>query len=211
MRRGFFVVIEGLDASGKSTLVRDLTAAYRREGVPITTVREPGGTRLSEQVRRILLDTRDNLTSQAELFLYLASRSQLIEEVIRPALVRGELVLSDRFSLSTLAYQIGGRGLPAREVISADRLARNGIAPNLTIVLTVSEAEARRRKSKGRFEPDRMERESPAFFRKVRAEYRRRTGNRRGMCVIDSSIGVDQVFAKAKTLIDRRLRRYHRV
>ncbi len=211
MRRGWFVVIEGLDASGKSTLVRDLTHTYRREGYTLTTVREPGGTRLSEQVRRILLDTRDNLTAQAELFLYLASRSQLVEEVIRPALNRGELVLSDRFSLSTLAYQIGGRGLPARDVISADRLARNGIEPDLTIMLTVTEAEARRRKSNAKLEPDRMERESQSFFRKVRAEYRRRSINQRRMCVIDSAIGIDRVFQEAKSQIDRRLRRRQHV
>lgn len=204
---GYFVVVEGLDASGKTTLARRLVAAYSRAGVRVTAVREPGGTRASEQVRRILLDARSSLSTRTELFLYLAARAELVEEVIAPALARGELVIADRFSLSTMAYQVGGRHLPARAVAAADHLARKGLAPDFTIVLTVTAAAAARRRSRSQRIPDRIERESAAFFRDVRAEYRRYSQNRPRRLAIDSMIGADAVFAVAKRHLDARLGR----
>jgi len=204
---GFFLVVEGLDASGKTTLARRLVDAYRRSGLRVTAVREPGGTRASEQVRRILLDRRSKLTARTELFLYLAARAELVHEVIEPALQRGELVIADRFSLSTMAYQIGGRHLPARAVVSADQLARNGVSPDLTIVLTVSEADAAKRRAKDAKIPDRIESESAAFFHDVRQEYRRRSRNGRHQLVIDSKIGADAVFEFARGELDGRLHR----
>ncbi len=202
---GFFLVVEGLDASGKTTLARRLVAAYERAGLRVTAVREPGGTRASEQVRRILLDRRSSLSPRTELFLYLAARAELVEEVIAPALQRGELVIADRFSLSTMAYQVGGRHLPAAAVASADRLARKGVAPDLTIVLTVSEAAATQRCAQANKIPDRIESEPAAFFRDVRAEYRRRCRNSRRQLVIDSKMGADAVFELAKRKLDARL------
>lgn len=204
---GYFLVVEGLDASGKTTLAKRLVDAYRRAGLTVTAVREPGGTRASEQVRRILLDRRSSLSPRTELFLYLAARAELVEEVIVPALARGELVIADRFSLSTMAYQIGGRHLPARAVESADRLARKGISPDLTIVLTVSPAAAAQRRAKDAKIPDRIESESARFFRDVRSEYRRRSRNGPHQLVIDSKIGADAVFECAKRRIDARLHR----
>jgi len=204
---GYFLVVEGLDASGKTTLARRLVDSYRRTGMHVTAVREPGGTRASEQVRRILLDRRSKLTARTELFLYLAARAELVHEVIEPALQRGELVIADRFSLSTMAYQVGGRHLPARAVASADRLARQGVSPDLTIVLTVSEAAAAQRRAKDAKVPDRIESESTGFFRDVRKEYRRRSRNGRHQLVIDSKIGADAVFEIAKRRLDTRLHR----
>jgi dTMP kinase len=204
---GYFLVVEGLDASGKTTLARRLVQAYERAGLRVTAVREPGGTRASEQVRRILLDKRSSLSTRAELFLYLAARAELVEEVIAPALARGELVIADRFSLSTMAYQVGGRHLPARAVASADRLARKGLAPEFTIVLTVSEAAAAQRRTQANKIPDRIESESVNFFRDVRAEYRRHCRSGRRQLVIDSRIGADAVFELAKRTLDLRLRR----
>lgn len=205
-RPGFFLVIEGLDASGKTTLARRLVSAYRHEGHHVTAVREPGGTPASERVRRILLDTRSEITAHTELFLYLAARAELVAKVIIPALERGEIVIADRFSLSTMAYQIGGRGLPARAVEQADALARQGLTPDLTVVLTVSEREADRRGGAIRKIPDRIENEPAKFFRRVRAEYRRRSRTRRQQIIIDSAVGADEVFVCAKRQIDRRLR-----
>lgn len=204
---GFFLVVEGLDASGKSTLARRLVTTYERAGLRVTAVREPGGTRASEQVRRILLDRRSSISPRTELFLYLAARAELVEEVIAPALQRGELVIADRFSLSTMAYQAGGRHLPAAAVAAADRLARKGVAPDLTIVLTVSEAAAAKRRALANKVPDRIESESAAFFRDVRAEYRRRCRNSRRQLVIDSNIGADAVFDLAKRILDAKLQR----
>jgi len=204
---GYFVVVEGLDASGKTTLARRLVTDYSRAGLRVTAVREPGGTRASEQVRRILLDTRSSLRARTELFLYLAARAELVEEVIVPALTGGDLVIADRFSLSTIAYQVGGRHLPARAVATADHLARKGLAPDFTIVLTVTAVAAARRRSRSRKAPDRIERESAAFFRDVRAEYRRHCQSRPRQLVIDSRIGADAVFALAKRNLDTRLGR----
>ena len=204
---GYFLVVEGLDASGKTTLARRLVKVYERAGLPVTAVREPGGTRASEQVRRILLDKRSSLSPRAELFLYLAARAELVEGVIAPALTRGELVIADRFSLSTMAYQVGGRHLPGRAVASADRLARRGLAPDLTIVLTVSEAAAAQRRAQANKVPDRIESESAGFFRDVRAEYRRHCRNGRRQLVIDSRIGAGAVFELAKRKLDARLKR----
>jgi len=206
-RRGLFVVIEGLDAAGKTTLVKRLVTRYRRLRVPLTSVREPGGTRVSEQARRILLNSRATISPESELFLYLAARAQLVADVIEPALRRNELVISDRFSLSTYAYQIGGRGLSEHGVVAADRLARRDLSPDVTILLTVSEGEAKRRKRRARMTSDRMERQARRFYRAVRAEYVRRATGRRRIIVIDSEQGEAAVFEQVKAMIDGRLRR----
>lgn len=208
-RRGLFVVIEGLDGSGKTTLLRRLADAYAGAGLRVTCVREPGGTPVSEQVRRILLDHRNTMGARTELFLYLAARAQLVDEVIRPALARGDLVLADRFHLSTLAYQIGGRGLPARTVAGADLLARDRVSPDLTVFLEVTEKDAAARRHSA--PKDRIEREPKSFFRAVRREYRLLTHRRRGMLTIDSGLGIDRVFDTARRAIDRRLNRRGKV
>jgi dTMP kinase len=206
-RSGFFLVVEGADASGKTTLVRRLENEYGRLGRRVTSVREPGGTALSEKVRRILLDPAVSMNTRSELFLYLAARAQLVDDVIVPALQRGDLVIADRFSLSTFAYQIGGRGLPARAVISADRLARAGLAPDLTLLLTVTSKQSADRRRGSTRKLDRIERESPSFFRAVRTEYRRWGHGRPRIVVIDSGLGADAVYDRARQLLSRRLKR----
>jgi dTMP kinase len=204
-RPGYFIVIEGSDGSGKSTLARRLTAALKKSGHKVCPVREPGGTSLSERVRHVLLHVRETISSRAELFLYLASRAQLIDEVIRPALKRGEIVVADRFSLSTYAYQSAGRGLPLREVMAADQFARDGVAPDLTIVLAVSEKDAEKRmKAMGNM-PDRIERESRPFHRRVRQFYEKWATRRRGHVILDSALGMDTVFEETLKLITKRL------
>lgn len=203
--RGFFLVIEGADAAGKTTLARRLGDECRRQGWRVKSVREPGGTLFSEKVRRILLDPALSMTARSELFLYLAARAQLVEDVIRPALRCGDLVIADRFSLSTFAYQIGGRGLPARAVLSAESLARAGLTPDLTILLTVSARQSADRRRGTERKLDRIEREPPAFFRAVRAEYELRGRNRRGITVIDSGLGADGVYERALGVLRRRL------
>jgi len=206
-RSGFFLVVEGADASGKTTLVRRLGDEYGRLGWRVTSVREPGGTVLSERVRRILLDPAVSMNTRSELFLYLAARAQLVDDVVAPALQRGDLVIADRFSLSTFAYQIGGRGLPARAVISADHLARAGLSPDLTLLLTVTSKQSADRRRGTTRKLDRIERESPAFFRAVRAGYRRCSHDKLGVIVIDSGLGADAVYDRARQLLSRRLRR----
>jgi len=206
-RRGFFLVVEGADASGKTTLVRRLCDECRRQGWNVTPVREPGGTFLSEKVRRILLNPALSMNTRSELFLYLAARAQVVDEVIAPALRRGDLVIADRFSLSTFAYQIGGRRLPAPSVISADHLARAGLSPDLTLLLTVTSKQSAERRRTRTQKLDRIERESPAFFRAVRAEYQSRGQGRPGIVVIDSGLGADAVYDRALQVLNRRLKR----
>jgi dTMP kinase len=138
--RGRLVVFEGPEGAGKTTqlrLVCDWLAAHQR---PFTGVREPGGTALGNEIRRMLLEPGREMNARAEALLFIASRAELIAEVVKPALARGELVLADRFFLSTYAYQVVGRGLPFEEVRAANKLATAGLVPDLTILLTVPAA-----------------------------------------------------------------------
>lgn len=135
---GAFLVVEGPDGAGKTTLVKRLAARLREASLTVVEAREPGGTPLAEVARGAVLDPSLGASPAAELFLMLAARADLVAKVIRPALARGEVVLSDRFELSTEAYQIAGRGLPREPVLAANRLATGGLRPDLTLVLDVS-------------------------------------------------------------------------
>lgn len=204
-RPGYFIVIEGSDGSGKSTLARRLAIALKKNGHKVCPVREPGGTRLSERVRHVLLHVRETISPRAELFLYLASRAQLIDDVIRPALKRGEIVIADRFSLSTFAYQAAGRGLPLFQVAGSDQFARDGVAPDLTIVLAVSEKDAEKRMKAMGNVPDRIERESKPFHRRVRRFYEWWASRKTAHVILDSGAGADEVFEEAMRVISKRL------
>jgi len=135
MRRGAVIVFEGAEGVGKTTQIRRLADALARASVPCLPLREPGGTAMGEAIRAILLDPRLAPTASAEALLFLASRAQLVAEEIRPALAQGDVVLLDRFFLSTYAYQVAGRGLDAEQVSDANRLAVSGLVPDLTLVL----------------------------------------------------------------------------
>ena len=134
---GAFLVVEGPDGAGKTTLAKRLAARLRDAGITVMEVREPGGTPLAEVARRAVLDPSLGASPAAELFLMLAARADLVAKVIRPALARDQVVLSDRFELSTEAYQIAGRELPREPVLAANRLATGGLKPDLTLVLDV--------------------------------------------------------------------------
>ncbi len=138
-KRGLFLVLEGIEGSGKSTQ-RDLLAAWlSAQGVPFRVTREPGGTRLGEEVRRLILES-DHMDDRAELLLLLAARATVVADEIRPALAAGEVVVADRHALSSLAYQGQGRGLGVEEVRALNRFATGGLEPDLTIVLDVPPA-----------------------------------------------------------------------
>jgi dTMP kinase len=172
-RSGLFLTFEGIEGTGKTTQIARLAEWLRGRGLPVLEVREPGGTGLGEALRRILLDpSPDGINPRAELFLYLASRAQLVDRRIRPALEQGCIVIADRFGDASVAYQGGGRALGESQVRDLVRFATGGLTPARTYLLDlppqVSLARVRLRGA-----PDRLEGEALAFHRAVRAAYRR--------------------------------------
>jgi len=180
-----FVVVEGPEGAGKSTLVRWLGGTLRAEGRDVLTVREPGGTPIAEAARKLALKSRHDRAFGAELFLFLAARADLVERVMRPALANGQVVIADRFSLSTIAYQVAGRGLPRADVEAALRVATGGLTPDLTLILDVPVTLGRERQRTARKVRDRIEREDDTFHTRVREAYRSASGP--GIVHIDAS------------------------
>jgi len=180
-----FIVVEGPEGAGKSTLTRWLTAQLLAEGRRVLTVRQPGGTPIAEAARKLALKSKHEITPAAELFLFLAARADLVARVVRPALDDGQVVVADRYDLSTLAYQVAGRGLPRAEVEAALRLATGGLVPDLTLVLDVPVAVGRERQRRSRKEQDRIEVQDDAFHERVREAYRTAAGP--GIVHIDAS------------------------
>ena len=176
MERGKFITFEGGEGCGKSTQVQLLKTALEREGKGVVLTREPGGTPLAETVRSLLKDDHgDPPCDRSELLLFLAARSQLVDEVIRPALQAGKWVISDRFSDSTKAYQGYGRGLPIELISKVNDFACGGIVPDLTLFLDVSpEVAAKRmssRESATGTHADRIEMAGSDFHARIRAGF----------------------------------------
>jgi dTMP kinase len=199
---GRFIVFEGPDGSGKTTQYRRLLAACQRAGVPVCEVREPGGTGVGEKIREILLDhAHKDMSLACEMLLYMASRAQLVEQRIRPAMKRGELVLADRFVASTLAYQGAAGGMPTRDILDVARVALQGCRPDLVIVFDVDEATALKRMS-----PllDRMEAKGSQFHRKVRQGYLDQiAADPEHYRRIDASLPEDQVWTSLLTVLQQ--------
>ncbi|HTZ89045.1 MAG TPA: dTMP kinase [Alloacidobacterium sp.] len=180
MGRGFFLTFEGLDGSGKTTQIGRLATWLQSRGYQLTITRQPGGTRIGDRIRQLLLDSRtENLAARAELGLMFSDRAQAIAEVISPALDAGHVVLCDRYTDSTEAYQGGGRQLGSDVVMKLHEVMCGGLQPDLTILLLpdfdASLARARRRNDrmkKSGTDENRFEREDAAFYRRVYDKYR---------------------------------------
>lgn len=168
--RGTFITLEGVDGSGKSTQASLLVERLREQRREVVALREPGGTPISEKIRALLLDPENaEMAGECELLLYEASRAQLVREVIEPALLRGAIVVCDRFYDSTHAYQHGGRGLSDALVSRANELGCCGLSPDVTLVLDIDPAAAlARATAQG---ADRLEAEGLAFQQRVRKDY----------------------------------------
>ena len=176
MARGKFITFEGGEGCGKSTQVKRLKEALEHEGVETVLTREPGGTWLSEEIRRLIKDQEtDAPCDRSELLLFLAARAQLVKNVIRPALETGKWVLSDRFSDSTLAYQGYGRGLPLDDLRQMNDFACEGLKPDLTLLLDVAPetaaARMRGREAATATTADRIERAGDEFHARLRAGF----------------------------------------
>ena len=168
-----FISFEGIDGSGKSTQLNMLREWLEQHGKNVITIREPGATLLSESIREILLSTKQSITPTAELLLFSAARTQLVERVIKPALSAGSIILCDRYVDSTTAYQGFGRGLNMDQVAEISRIATRGVMPELTFFIDVryEQAQQRMQFAEGAAEPDRMERAGGEFFNRVRDGY----------------------------------------
>ena len=191
---GRFIVFDGPDGSGKTTQFARFVSYCREAGIDMCEVREPGGTTIGERIRAILLNP-DNIemSLRCEMMLYMASRAQLVEERIRPALDRGQLVLADRFLSSTRAYQGAAGGLSEAEILAVGKVAVGSIWPDLTIIVDVDERVAARR-----LHPllDRMEKKGQEFHRRVREGFLAQARAQPSQyLVVDGTCEVDAVFA----------------
>jgi dTMP kinase len=214
MSQGFFLTFEGLDGSGKTTQLRRLATWLESQGETPLVIRQPGGTRIGDRIRNLLLDSKtDDLAPLSELGLMFSDRAQAIQEVIAPALAQGRIVLCDRFTDSTEAYQGGGRQLGSEVVLQLHRILCGGLRPNLTVLLLpnfdASLARARRRndrmersgKDEGRFE-----REDEAFYQRVFDKYREIvTREPERVVAIDSDGPIDDIHRQIVRVVEERL------
>jgi dTMP kinase len=203
-----FFSLEGIDGSGKSTQIDKLIEVLTSEGYSVVKLREPGGAKISEGIRELLLDPafKGIMGDKTELLLYNAARAQVIHEVIQPALDAGKIVIADRFAWSTFAYQGYARGLGADLVQRLTEITCGGCFPELTVVLDLTVEASRARTAKRGEAPDRLESEKADFFERVRQGYLAAARDYSD-CVsaIDADRTPDKVFADLYKLIKSRL------
>jgi dTMP kinase len=210
--RGVFLTLDGPDGGGKTTQAANLAAWIRAQGVEVVVCRDPGGTALGERLRQILQDRATvGLALRAEMLLFMASRAQLVEEVIRPALDAGRVVVSDRYLLANLVYQGHAGGLPVDELATVGRAATGGLLPDLTLVLDLPPALARARVGGAR---DRIEDRPESYHARVRDGFLSLASRAQaGACpeypapivVIDASADPETVSARIRIEVERAL------
>lgn len=197
-----FIAFEGVEGAGKTTQIRLVADELRRSGIEPVVTREPGGTRAGEAIRAIALDRQLHLDPVAELLLMLAARSIFVREIVRPAYDAGRVVLTDRYQLSTFAYQGGGRRLPGDLVQQLNTLATGGLSPDLSLILDVEVEQGRARQ--GRRAADRIEGEEPSFHRRVAEAYRKLAHGRPDVALVDAGGEIEQVFAAVWGVLNSR-------
>ncbi|HEX6589446.1 MAG TPA: dTMP kinase [Longimicrobiales bacterium] len=200
---GIFLVLEGIEGSGKTTQFGLLREWLASRGLDVTWAREPGGTAVGEAARQALLHSGE-VPVRAELMLMLASRAALMEQVVEPALARGGIVLLDRFELSSFAYQAYGRGLPLEAVKAANAAATGGRRPDLTLVLDVPMAEGERRRAAAGKGHDRIEAAGREFHARVARGYVELARNEHGVVLVDGTGSVDDVQHRLRDELRRR-------
>lgn len=202
MRRGIFITLEGGEGAGKSTNQAFVRNWLERAGREVVVTREPGGTELGERVREILLHGRElHISAESEMLLMFAARAEHIARVIRPALDAGKIVLCDRFTDATYAYQGGGRGIPATRIAAIENWVQGDLRPDLTLLFDVPVEDGRRRAGQ-RSAPDRFEQESNEFFARVHASYLARAASEPGRIrIIDASQSLEMVEQQISTVL----------
>lgn len=190
-----FITFEGIDFCGKSTQVELLKNYFERKGKSVQVIREPGGTEISEKIRDILLDKKNNkMFMETELLLFSASRAQLVREKINPFIKQGEIVISDRFHDSSTAYQGYGRGLPIDSVLNVHELAIGETIPDITFIIDIPvEVAVKRKSEKTHQELDRIEVSSNDFFEKVRNGYLALAKKEKRFRVIDGTQSIETI------------------
>jgi dTMP kinase len=206
LNRGRFVALEGVEGAGKSTQARMLGEWLESSGIPFTLTREPGGTEVGEVIRTVVQDRPElSIPPETELLLYLAARTAFVKELALPVLERGELLIADRFSLSTYAYQGYGRGLDLEEVRRMDRFASGGLAPDVYVVLDLPVEEGRaRQKAEGKRE-DRLESSGEEFLEAVGRGYRELAATDETVRMVDALGTPLEVHARVREVLRRDL------
>jgi dTMP kinase len=203
---GFFITFEGIDFCGKTTQAKKLAKYLKAKGHDTILMREPGGEKISEKIRKVLLSEKNQeITPLTELLLYIASRAQLTQRVILPSLAQEKIVICDRYSDSTLAYQGYGRGLNKNMIKYLNQVSSSGLYPDLTILLDVPvevslKRKAKEAKNKG---GDRLEREKIEFHRKVRDGYLKiAKRNKKRIKIVDGRGNIESTWQKVKSVVD---------
>ena len=200
MTHGLFIVFEGGDGAGKSTQVALLRDALCREGRQVTVTRQPGGTPLGQQIRDLVLHG-EHVSPRAEALLFAADKAHHVETLIRPALQRGDVVISDRYTDSSVAYQGAGRALGAQEVHDLNMWAVEDLVPDLTVVVDISAAEGRRRRGDVH---DRLESEEDTFHEAIRQHFLAMArGNPQRYLVVDGTQPPEQIHAEVMGRLDQ--------
>jgi dTMP kinase len=184
-RKGIFIVFEGPEGSGKTTQIKLLSKYFKKKKYDFILTREPGGTKVAEAVRKIILAVENIISPLTELLLYESSRAQHVAEIIKPNLEKGKIVVSDRFADASIAYQGYGRGIDINLVEKLNNIATCGIKPDLVILLDISVEKGLARVHNNRKKVDRLEQEKIAFHKKIRAGYLQLAKKRKDIVVIN--------------------------
>ena len=207
--KGFFITFEGIDGSGKTTQIKLLNRYLTEKGFDVVLTREPGGTALGDEIRDILLNPKNKgMSARAETMLFEASRAQLVEKVIRPAIENGKIVICDRFFDSTIAYQGAARGLGLKEILDLSLWATAGLVPDLTFLIAIN-VEACESRMKTRLKiPDRIENEKNEFKGKISRGYLDVAEIfKERFEIIDGHMEIDAVFSIIKQKVEVLLNR----
>lgn len=204
---GKFISIEGIEGAGKSTQISFIRTFLEEQGKRVVVTREPGGTDLGEQIRELLLMPREGgMSEDAELLLMFAARAEHIHQVIKPALERGDWVISDRFVDATFAYQGGGRGIPQERIQQVSDWTLNGLQTDLTLLFDLPVELGQSRVAKRQQEKDRFEQEKATFFEKIRQCYlQRAAAEPERMKIIDASHDIDAIQMQLTSILTKML------